>query len=128
MSKGRVSVHHSRAPSSVLRVLASGAALLLQWTVFGQRYSFKHYGQEEGLTNVVSQCMLQDRTGFLWVGTQNGLFRYDGTRFRGFYRGDGLPSSRIESLYESRDGTLWVGSRSGLAQRVGDRFEAVTIA
>ena len=102
--------------------------MCLPGTLFGQRYSFKHYGQDEGLTSLVAQCMLQDRTGFLWVGTQNGLFRYDGTRFRGFYKTEGLPSSRIESLYEGTDGTLWVGTRSGLAQRVGDRFGAVRIS
>jgi len=102
-------------------------ALCLPWTLLGQRYSFKHYGQDEGLTNLVAQCMLQDRTGYLWVGTQNGLFRYDGTRFRGFYKTEGLPSSRIESLHESTDRTLWVGTRSGLARRVGDRFQAVGI-
>ena len=41
-----------------------------------QRYSFKHYGPEEGLKTAVNR-LLQDRDGFLWVGTSNGLFRYD---------------------------------------------------
>ncbi len=89
-----------------------------------QRYNFKFYGEEEGLQNQVVQVVLQDRAGFLWAGTQNGLFRYDGSRFTGFYRTDGLPAGRIDSLYESVDGTLWVGTAPvGLARRVGERFE-----
>jgi ligand-binding sensor domain-containing protein len=47
-----------------------------------QRYNFKFYGQEERLQNLAVQAVLQDREGFLWVGTQNGLFRYDGSRFK----------------------------------------------
>jgi ligand-binding sensor domain-containing protein len=70
---------------------------------------------------------LQDRAGFLWVGTQNGLYRYDGNRFVGFGKADGLPDAHIESLHESIDGTLWVGTRFGLARRTHDRFEKMEI-
>src|SRR5580658_6539629 len=92
-----------------------------------QRYNFKFYGEEEGLQNLAVQVVLQDRTGFLWVGTQNGLFRYDGSRFTAFGRADGLPAGRIDSLHESADGTLWVGTDYGLARRRGDRFEPVPL-
>src|SRR5271163_3516689 len=91
----------------------------------GQRYNFKFYGEEEGLQNLVVQVILQDRSGFLWAGTQNGLYRYDGNRFARFGKAEGLPGARIESLYESADGTLWVGTRTGLARRIGNRFETV---
>src|SRR5580700_1589568 len=90
-----------------------------------QRYNFKVYGEEEGLQNLVVQVILQDRSGFLWVGTQNGLYRYDGSRFVAFGKAEGLPGARIESLHESIDGTLWVGTRVGLARRRGDQFEPV---
>jgi signal transduction histidine kinase/ligand-binding sensor domain-containing protein/CheY-like chemotaxis protein len=92
-----------------------------------QRYSFKTYGEEQGLNNLAVQCFAQDTIGFLWVGTQNGLFRYDGETFRQFGIEDGLPSSRIESLHVSADGTLWVGTRIGLGRRVANRFERVNI-
>ena len=61
-----------------------------------QRYTFRYYGHQEGLTNLAIHCLLQDRAGFIWIGTQNGLFRYDGRRFAAFRRADGLPASRIE--------------------------------
>ncbi len=101
--------------------------LSLPWSLSAQRYSFKHYGQEDGLRNLAVQCLLQDHVGFLWAGTQNGLFRYDGRRFQAFDKIDGLPSSRIESLHETRDGTLWVGTRAGLVRWRGHRFERVDL-
>src|SRR5258706_1763959 len=108
-----------RLALSIWTVLAGAA------TLSGQRYNFKFYGQEQGLQNMAVQVVLQDRTGFLWVGTQNGLFRYDGSAFAAFGKADGLPGARIESLHETADGTLWVGTRVGLARRRGDRFEAI---
>jgi signal transduction histidine kinase/ligand-binding sensor domain-containing protein/CheY-like chemotaxis protein len=105
-------------------------ALLCLWCVFAphavaQRYNFKFYGEDEGLQNLSVQAVLQDRAGFLWAGTQNGLYRYDGSRFTAFTRADGLPGTRIEALYEGADGTLWINTDAGLARRRGQRFEAV---
>jgi len=103
------------------------AVLGLPIPLAGQRYNFKFYGEEEGLKNLVVQVVLQDRAGFLWVGTQNGLFRYDGSRFTAFGRAEGLPPGRIDSLHEAVDGTLWVGTDFGLARRRGERFEPVAM-
>ena len=61
------------------------------------------------------------------MGTQNGLFRYDGSRFKAFTKNDGLPGARIESLHEAADGTLWVGTAAGLARRTGERFQTVSL-
>jgi signal transduction histidine kinase/ligand-binding sensor domain-containing protein/CheY-like chemotaxis protein len=101
--------------------LASTPALI------AQRYNFKFYGEEEGLQNLAVQVVLQDREGFLWAGTQNGVFRYDGSHFTGFTKADGLPGAKIESMHESVQGTLWVGTHSGLALRKGDKFETVAL-
>jgi signal transduction histidine kinase/ligand-binding sensor domain-containing protein/ActR/RegA family two-component response regulator len=94
---------------------------------FAQRYSFKYYGQEEGLSNLATECLFQDHAGYLWVGTQNGLFRYDGASFTRFGESEGLPSSSIESLTETPDGALWVATQAGLARRKGARFEEVSL-
>ena len=96
--------------------------------VLAQRYVFEHYGHEQGLRNLAIDCLLQDRTGFLWVGTQNGLFRLDGRRFREFGPADGLPGSWIHALHEDAEGTLWVGTDSGLAVWRNGRFESVRVA
>src|ERR1700758_538880 len=90
-----------------------------------QRYSFELYGQTEGLTNLVPTALTQDRAGFLWIGTQNGLFRYDGAHFEAFGVAEGLPSSRIESLYED-NGTVLAATENGLAIFThSGRFEPV---
>src|SRR5579862_8221126 len=101
--------------------LAGIALLVGSFGCFAQRYSFKFYGEEEGLQNLAVQVVLQDRAGFLWAGTQNGLYRYDGNRFVRFGIAEGLAGARIESLHESIDATLWVGTRTGLARKSGDR-------
>jgi ligand-binding sensor domain-containing protein len=109
--------------SPLIRVLL--VATLAAAPTWAQRSNFKFYGDNEGLRNLGVQVVLQDRAGFLWTGTQNGLYRYDGTSFTAFSKNQGLPGTRIESLHESADGTLWVGTRAGLARRVHERFEVV---
>ena len=85
------------------------------------RYTFHTYGEEEGLDLSV-ECLLQDRVGFLWAGTDDGLFRFDGHSFKKYGREDGLPAVRVWQIYETVDGRLYAGTQSGLARRKGDRF------
>jgi signal transduction histidine kinase/ligand-binding sensor domain-containing protein/ActR/RegA family two-component response regulator len=87
-----------------------------------QQYVFKLYGHEHGLSNLAVQCLIQDHIGFLWVGTQNGLFRYDGSQFQRFGLAEGLPSTRIEALHVDVRGNLWVGTRAGLVRWTGSGF------
>jgi len=118
--------HAQRWRGQTYRRLILGTGLLLQpWLASAQRYVFQYYGHDQGLANLGVTCLLQDRTGFLWVGTANGLYRYGGSTFSGFRKEEGLPDARILSLHETGDGTLWVGTGGGLARRVGDRFQAV---
>jgi signal transduction histidine kinase/ligand-binding sensor domain-containing protein/ActR/RegA family two-component response regulator len=104
------------------RILA--AMVLVAGTATAEHYRFRNYGPDEGLNTAVSR-LLQDRTGFLWVGTGDGLFRYDGARFQRFGTDDGLPSASIRSLLETADGTLWVVTGRGIGRRRGNSFEIV---
>ncbi len=95
-------------------------------TILGaQRYSFRFYGQEDGLANYSPRALVQDKTGFIWVGTTNGLFRYDGQRFTAFGKAEGLPSTYISAVHETSAGELWVATLHGLARLSSDRFETV---
>jgi diguanylate cyclase (GGDEF)-like protein len=67
-----------------------------------------------GLDNLNVNCIAQDRSGYLWVGTENGLYRYDGSRFRKFGAPDGLRARTIQNLFVAPDGTLFVGTTAGL--------------
>jgi signal transduction histidine kinase/ligand-binding sensor domain-containing protein/ActR/RegA family two-component response regulator len=92
-----------------------------------QRYNFKAYGQDAGLTNLDVCCLMQDSTGYLWVGTDNGLFRYDGRQFRPYTTAQGLPAVQIGAIHQSPDGNIWVGTGDGLARLIGEGFERVSI-
>ena len=64
-----------------------------------------------------TQSIVQTADGYLWLGTEFGLVRFDGTRFSPWTSpaGERLPSSNIMTLLAARDGTLWVGTIGGLA-------------
>jgi ligand-binding sensor domain-containing protein/signal transduction histidine kinase len=87
---------------------------------------YRAYGPSDGIPGIYILSLLQDREGFLWAGTESGLFRYDGSRFQAFGRRDGLQSSSISRLLEDRDGTLWVGTSVGLHRWTGRTFIANT--
>lgn len=88
-------------------------------------YGFKSYGGDQGLTTLAVTVMAQDENGFLWVGTEDGLFRYDGEAFRRFGVRDGLGDSGIKALAPAPDGGLWVLTGTGLARFDGSRFSGI---
>ena len=91
-------------------------------------YVFKDYGRSMGLGNLGIDLLAQDRAGFIWVGTDDGLYRYDGYRFDAFGLREGLPSTEVEALHVDAAGTLWVGTRTGLGRWNGTSFEQVVFA
>ena len=116
-------------PKAAARRLGRALALLAMLAPWGlaQHYGFHNFGREAGLTNLEVQCLYQDRVGFLWVGTENGLYRYEGGRFTFFGKENGLPGAAVESIHQTDDGTLWVGTREGLARFNGRAFEKVKL-
>ena len=58
-------------------------------TALAQHYNFQVFGRESGLANLEVECLYQDHIGFLWVGTQNGLYRYEGGVFTHFGKDEG---------------------------------------
>jgi diguanylate cyclase (GGDEF)-like protein len=112
----------------LLALLPGGARLHAQEAIAQGRFTFRAYGTEQGLGNQAVQCLAQDTTGFLWVGTEDGLYRYDGRRFQSYGTGEGLPSSYVTALKEDGKGHLWVATFQGLAEEVSGRFVAVGAA
>jgi ligand-binding sensor domain-containing protein len=82
--------------------------------------TFERLTADQGLSQGRVICMLQDRRGFMWFGTEEGLNRYDGIGFKQFTSSNkelrSLPSNYIEALYEDKEGVIWVGTKSGLAR------------
>ncbi|MEX6686354.1 two-component regulator propeller domain-containing protein [Danxiaibacter flavus] len=83
-----------------------------------QSFYFRHYQVEHGLSNNSVICSLQDKKGFMWFGTKDGLNRFDGYSFKIFRNipRDSLSigSNFIHSLYEDKNENLWVGTDRGL--------------
>jgi len=88
-----------------------------------QEYSFRSFGASEGLTNLTIRKIYQDRPGFIWVSTENGIYRYDGDRFDPFGPAQGIPSNSEAAIGEDPDGLLLVGGNFGLYRLSGNRFE-----
>lgn len=91
-----------------------------------ESYNFFSVSLEQGLSDVRAQAIVQDRYGYLWFGTANGLNRYDGNRMTVYLKGrKGLKSNVILALYRRRNGELWVGTAAGALRYdpVRDSFE-----
>ncbi len=86
--------------------------------LFAQPYYFKHYLVENGLSNNSVSCSLQDKNGFLWFGTINGLNRFDGYSFKVFrHNGEdstSIGSNFIRCLFADQKGCLWIGTNKGI--------------
>jgi ligand-binding sensor domain-containing protein/signal transduction histidine kinase len=78
----------------------------------------------DGLPGNTVTAIQQTPDGYLWVGTLNGLVRFDGVRFRVFGESSDLPTTRVLSLLAARNGALWIGTDGGGLVRCQDgRFE-----
>src|SRR5271170_5162660 len=101
-------------------------ALAFSVSTVAQEYSFRIYGAAEGLQNLVVLSLAQDHAGYIWAGTEGGLYRYDGTRFQLMGTAMGLPcSTETHSLYVALDGALWVNICAQIFRFDGQRFQAV---
>lgn len=94
---------------------------------------FRSLGVEDGLSQNMIYAILQDRQGFMWFATQDGLNRYDGNSFKVYRKNllaeGSLKSDAIFSLAEDADGLLWIGTDNGvyLYNPLFDRFGSLTL-
>ncbi len=90
-------------------------------SVFGQdNYRVVNWNVEQGLSNGFIRCMIKDQFGFLWIGTQAGLNRFDGNSFRIFLPNEkdrtSLPNKNIRGIIEDSLHNIWVGTDEGLSR------------
>ncbi len=95
---------------------------------------FRNYGHDQGMPHPVATALAQDHDGFIWIGTQGGLARWDGYRFKS-YKADAsvsgsLPDDWIQTLHVDPAGRLWIGTTAGqlaLYDSARDRFALIPL-
>lgn len=100
------------AESAYLDLMKAGVLtvffLIFAAAGFAQEPAYLHFGVGEGLPSTLVYCAIQDQKGFLWFGTDKGLARFDGTRFKVFGMKDGLPDLEVVGIFEDSQGRLWL--------------------
>lgn len=80
--------------------------------------NFRHYTINEGLSQNTVFCLLEDRDGIIWMGTADGLNKFDGYDFK-YYKHEfrnaySISNNQINALYEDKSGKIWIGTADGL--------------
>jgi ligand-binding sensor domain-containing protein/serine phosphatase RsbU (regulator of sigma subunit) len=78
-----------------------------------QQYKFRQYGVEDGICHPFVYTINQDAKGYIWLGTGEGLCRYNGFEFDGDFTADSLPESLVKKSYRDSEGKLWFGHNDG---------------
>ncbi|MCP4656485.1 MAG: hypothetical protein GY856_13820 [bacterium] len=95
-----------------------------------EQYLYDSWQREDGLPQISVLAIAQDPRGYLWLGTQEGLVRFDGVRFTVFDR-ENTPQIRsgyVEALITDRDGSLWIATHGGLLRLADGQFTLYTTA
>ncbi|HKX28695.1 MAG TPA: two-component regulator propeller domain-containing protein [Blastocatellia bacterium] len=125
--------------------LIGGLAAILVWIALGvpgvsgqvqqeaakgpiRQFSFDQWEAKQGLPNSEVQAIAQTRDGYLWLGTQEGLARFDGAHFTVFDRRNTreIKHSNVQCLIEGGDGSLWIGTLGGLVRLKDGKFASFT--
>lgn len=78
-----------------------------------QVYYFDSYGVSEGLSSSKVYDIVQDNSDYLWLATESGVTRWDGSEFENFSSDDGLAIGGVRTLYEDHAGRIWMGHLNG---------------
>jgi len=78
-----------------------------------QTGQLRQYTVNDGLPSAIVYNILQDRAGYMWFATENGLAKFDGKNFKTYTRNDGLTDNLILRLFEDRIGRIWITSFTG---------------
>ena len=108
-----------------LLVWLMGFLLFVFFPAQAQKYFFDNYSIKQGLSEQKVYTLLQDSKDYIWLGTANGLSRFDGKKFENFTSHDNLATGGVTSIFEDSLGNIWLGHRSGggISLFNGSKFE-----
>ena len=84
----------------------------------GTPLPFEQISTQQGLSDNAITKLFQDRDGFLWIGTENGLNRFDGHHIRSWHATDGLVGEHVTDILQDHNGTIWVSTHEGGLTRI----------
>ncbi|TDK42847.1 sensor histidine kinase [Algoriphagus formosus] len=87
--------------------------LLISWFGYSQQLPSRTYSTAEGLPNNAIRSLLLDSRGILWIGTENGISKFENGLFQNFYEEDGLAFNSCWAIAEDKNHHLWFGSYGG---------------
>ena len=91
------------------------------------QYTRTTWTQAQGLPQDTIRTIAQTKDGYLWLGTNDGLIRFDGYDFVTFAREDGaIPTNTVAALCAGKDGSLWIGTSGGLTRYYQNKFQTFT--
>jgi ligand-binding sensor domain-containing protein/two-component sensor histidine kinase len=101
--------------TSAVTLICAIGAIVMCWpsSASAEQLPIRHYGVYEGLPHSHARCIFQDSRGYLWVGTGDGLGRFDGYRFTTYATSDGLGLTYINGITEDHQGRVWVATNGG---------------
>ncbi len=88
-------------------------------------FALSTHGRGDGLSDAAISRLIQDSRGDLWAATDDGAFRFDGSRFERFGKEQGLPSNTVTAICEDASGRILVGTSQGLARFAEEGFRAL---
>ena len=91
-----------------IAVLLTAFSFLFLCDAYSQEYSYTQYDVSDGLAGSTVYCITQDKDGFIWVGTETGVSRFDGTNFHNFTTSDGLPDVEVLEMFGDSRGRVWM--------------------
>src|SRR5690348_6715967 len=107
----------------LLWMLAIPAALALDAKLPFRAFILDNWSVEQGLPQITALSITQDRAGYLWIGTQLALARFDGVRFTTFDRDHaGVDTGMLTASWADRNGAVWFGGTQGLLRERDGRF------
>ncbi|GMU42254.1 MAG: hypothetical protein AMXMBFR25_02400 [Lysobacterales bacterium] len=131
VGNGTAAVNRLRACLATLWVLACTGSVVAGEAVTVDSVRFRSFGISSGLSQVTARAFLQDERGYMWIGTQDGLNRFDGYSFRAYHRDRADPHSlsdnHVTALARGGQGTLWVGTMAGGLSRLDTATDDVQV-
>src|ERR1700722_3560722 len=87
------------------------------------QYTRAAWTQAQGLPQDTIRAIAQTPDGYLWLGTNEGLVRFDGYDFVTYTKADGsIPNNAVNAVATGRNGTLWIGTLGGLTRYANKKF------